>query len=78
MSRSRRQTLIIGMGPAPSEKYDKREANRCLRRIVRESLRADPAADVLPHVRDHSDPWTFIKDGKQWIDARKHPKEMRK
>jgi hypothetical protein len=47
MSRSKRKTPIAGMTNASSEKWDKREANRRTRRRVKESLAADPCADVL-------------------------------
>lgn len=68
MSRSRRKTPIIGWTTAPSEKEDKRLANRRLRRIVRNILRTQEDPDVLPDLREVSDPWDMNKDGKQWID----------
>lgn len=78
MSRSRRHTSITGMTTARSEKWDKREANRRARRLVREVLGHEPEADALPHLREVSSVWTFEKDGKQWFDPRRYPKDMRK
>jgi len=78
MSRSFRKTPMIGMTAAPSEKQDKRDANRRIRRRIHSVLTHDPLTDVLPHRREISDPWTMAKDGKQWIDPAHCPKEMRK
>jgi len=78
MSRSFRKTPIIGMTNAASEKLEKRNANRRIRRRIRSALKTDPLTDVLPHWRELSDPWTMAKDGKQWIDPAQDPKEMRK
>lgn len=74
MSRSRRKMPITGMTTADSEKQDKRLANRKLRRKVRQVLPEEP--EVLPDLREVSDPWTMDKDGKKWIDP--DSKEMRK
>lgn len=79
MSRSRRKTPIRGITNSVSEKQDKRLANRRLRRRVKEGLSA-PLLEttVLPDVREVSNPWAMDKDGKQYVDPEKHPKEMRK
>ena len=52
MSRSRKKHPFCGMTTATSEKYDKRLANRSLRRRVRVVLSADIEADVLPELRE--------------------------
>jgi lysylphosphatidylglycerol synthetase-like protein (DUF2156 family) len=60
-----------------SEKADKRRANRRLRRLVREVVAASDAPDVLPALREVSDPWSMAKDGRSyWKDAR--PADLRK
>jgi hypothetical protein len=78
MSRSKRKTPIAGMTNASSEKWDKRQANRRIRRRVKESLAADPCADVLPDRRELSDAWTMAKDGKKWCDPRRFPGVLNK
>jgi len=78
MSRSRRNRSIIGITTSPSEKQDKRFANRKERKRVRVILAKEPAADLLPHKREISDVWSMEKDGKRHFDAKKYPKLMRK
>jgi hypothetical protein len=75
MSRSIRRTSISGMTTAPSEKQDKRLANRRLRRIVRNRL---IFAEVLPDLREISDRWSFKKDGKVYFDRVRYSRLMRK
>jgi hypothetical protein len=75
MSRSRRRTPIFGITTSDSEKQDKREANRRLRRAVRLAL--DAGDEVLPHLREVSNVWGFAKDGKRWC-AHASPRDMRK
>jgi hypothetical protein len=77
MSRSIRRTSISGMRTAPSEKQDKRLANRRLRRIVRCRL-AWQFAEVLPELREISDRWSFKKDGKAYFDRVRYGRLMRK
>jgi hypothetical protein len=64
MSRSRRHTPIFGITTGDSEKQDKRQANRLLRRQVRLAMEA--RKEVLPHLREVSNVWCFAKDGKSW------------
>ncbi|HEX2095158.1 MAG TPA: hypothetical protein VHG28_22360 [Longimicrobiaceae bacterium] len=78
MSRSRRRTPIGGISSADSEKQDKRQANRRIRRTVRQVLHQDPAGEMLPHEKELSNPWTMSKDGKRWFDPERYPREMRK
>src|SRR5207244_2425008 len=79
MSRSRRKNPICGITTAQSEKQNKREYNRRFRRATRQALRHfDTERDVLPHLREHSDPWAMDKDGKQRFDPKAHPDLMRK
>lgn len=78
MSRSRKKTPMGRMTGASSEKWDKRVANRRLRRRVKEALAQDPLGDVLPAQRELSDPWTMAKDGKKWHDPLRHPGVLEK
>ena len=78
VSRSRKKRPISGITLADSEKQDKRLANRKLRRRVNQTLAVDPEADVLPLLREVSDPWTMAKDGKYWFDLRRSPGVLRK
>jgi hypothetical protein len=78
MSRSRRRTPVIGITTAESEKDEKREYNRRYRRASRQALAASSEPDVLPHLREYSDPWAMSKDGKLRFDPEQHAKLMRK
>jgi len=71
MSRSRRSAPVCGITTARSEKQDKRQANRRLRRKVR-------TGHLELGLKDVSDVWSFDKDGKARFDPRKHPQLMRK
>ena len=77
MSRSRRKTPICGHTTAVSEKQDKRIANRCFRRTVRQQLATRDSDSVITTVRAVSSVWSFDKDGKQYLDAPSE-KDMRK
>jgi hypothetical protein len=48
------------------------------RRQVRQRLRVESVADVLPILRELSDVWTMAKDGKRSYDTRRHPWLRRK
>ena len=64
MSRSCRKTPKCGISMAASEKRDKQIANRRYRRAATVAVsRGDdsPAYNVI------ADPWTYSKDGKQYI-----------
>jgi len=77
MARSKRHTPIFGTTTHESEKADKRRANRRLRRRVREVVSGSVAPDVLPELREVSNPWSMAKDGRSyWQDAR--PVDFRK
>src|SRR2546425_605017 len=78
MSKSFRRTSIIGRDCAASEKPEKCQAHRIERRLVREILRLDHDADVLPHLREISDVWVMTKDGKGYFDPKFSPELMRK
>lgn len=78
MSRSRKKTPISGITKADSEKDDKRLAHRRLRRRVNQTLSVRPEVEVLPVLREVSDPWTMPKDGKYWYDPRRFPGVLRK
>ena len=77
MSRSMRRTSISGMTTAPSEKQDKRLANRRLRRIVRCRL-VWHFGGVLPNLREVSDAGSFKKDGKNYFNPAARNRLMRK
>lgn len=65
MSRSKRKTPILGITKAESEKKDKQSASRKFRRKTRQAL---PNGRQLPgSLNDVSNPWTFAKDGKQYL-----------
>jgi len=78
MARSRRKTPISSYTTSESEKADKAEAHRRIRREVGEVLHKDPGAELLPHERELSDPWDMGKDGKGRFDPVAFPKLMRK
>ncbi|HXF38109.1 MAG TPA: hypothetical protein VN687_00210 [Blastocatellia bacterium] len=78
MSRSRRKTPIHGMTTARSEKKDKRLYNRRFRHVSKQALHVSPQQEPLPHLREHSNPWSMDKDGKVRFDPKKHPEWMRK
>jgi hypothetical protein len=78
MARSQRRTPICGITTARSEKLDKVEAHRRERRLVSETLVANPEAAVIPHERETSDPWTMAKDGKVRFDPVRLFRLMRK
>ena len=61
MARSYYHHNHAGNTTATSEKYDKRLANRRLRRKVNDGF-----YDLT--MRDVSDPWDFKKDGKHYFD----------
>jgi hypothetical protein len=70
MSRSRKKHLIVGVTTAESEKYNKRVANRNMRRKVKSMLK-NGNCDKIPLIREISNVWLFAKDGKSfWNDVR--------
>ena len=78
MARSQRKTPIRGITTAESEKKDKQLAHRRYRRKMKAVLQQAPDAEILPHVRDLSNPWSMSKDGRIRFDPKKYPKDMRK
>ncbi len=78
MSRSRKKTSIGGITDDKSEKQDKRLYNRRFRHTCKQFLHIDFTNEVLPHLKEYSNPWSMGKDGKKWFDAKKYPKRMRK
>ena len=77
MGHSRRKAPITGITSAESEKADKQAAHRRERRNVRERLAVEPAADLLPHTRELSNPWAYAKDGKVYRGRRITARERR-
>lgn len=59
MSRSRKKTPIIGITTAETEKKNKLEANRRLRRLNR--IKIDKGNYDLFQLREISDVWVLIK-----------------
>lgn len=64
MTRSFKKIPITGIAKTSSEKDDKRESNRKLRRKVRQNLEEE---DKIPLLREVSDVWVFKKDGKSYV-----------
>ena len=78
MSRSRKKTPVSGVTTATTEKDEKREANRRLRREVRQRLAAGSDATELPGLREVSNVWSMSKDGKAPFDPERYPEGLRK
>lgn len=77
MSRSFRKTPIRSWGRT-SEKEDKRNYNRSLRRINRVLL-SDWGEDADYKEKNQvMDVWSMAKDGKVRFDPKEFPKQMRK
>lgn len=74
MSRSRRNTPIVGMTTADSDKAFKQAEHRRDRRAVKVRLEFDE--EPLP-TKAFGNPWASEKDGKQWL-TEPSPKLMRK
>lgn len=64
MSRSRRHVPIMGTCVCRSERADKVSWHRRFRARVREAIQR--SEEVMPHIRDVSDVWSFGKDGKRY------------
>jgi hypothetical protein len=64
MARSKRRTPIRGITTAESEKQDKQWVHRKYRRATRVGLQHVLDAEIFPHVRELSHPWSMGKDGK--------------
>jgi len=78
MSRSKRKTSIIGTAVSCSEKRDKTVYNRRYRHACKQFLQIDCQIELLPHLKEYSNPWSMSKDGRSWFDAKKFPEMMRK
>lgn len=68
MSRSRKKTPVIGHTMADSEKYDKKLANRTMRRNASKITSADRFEDTEHIHRKKDGNWLFKKDGKMYLD----------
>jgi len=75
MSRSRKKTKIRAITTAASEKEDKQNASRKLRRKIKQKLKS--GEQNLPLKREVSNVWSFDKDGRTY-DANMTKKDMRK
>ena len=79
MSRSKRKTPVCGVTTSPSEKDDKKQCYRKMRRATKEALREDPDEATPPeHCREVFNKWLIAKDGKQRFDPTDWPAGMRK
>lgn len=82
MSHSFRHKPFCGITTCTSEKDDKRRAHQAYRMHVRIAilrwLRTGDDAHPLPAWREHSDRWSWGKDGRIRFDPLRHPKLMRK
>jgi len=65
MSRSRKKTPIIGITTVVTEKKNKLEANRKLRRLNR--IKIHKGDYDLFQLREISNVWGFDKDGKRYL-----------
>ena len=75
MSRSIRHTPIVGMTPARSDKPGKVAAHRKHRAASRQAIHRE--AVIMPDERETGNPWSFPKDGKQWLDIERNPELAR-
>jgi len=74
MSRSKKKVPIRGITPAPTEKEEKRAANRKYRRITKIQVKKN---ENISDIREVSNIWAFAKDGKKFL--KKHTeKDLRK
>lgn len=78
MSDSRRKIAICGLCKRGSEKDYKRRANRGWRRFVRQILKSQAVAEVLPLPRELSNVRRWVKDGKALFNPALFPQWMRK
>lgn len=78
MSRSKRRTPVCGVTTARSEKQDKRLYNRRYRRVCKQAIHSDPGRELLPRLREYSNPWVMDKDGKARFDPEDRPDLLRK
>lgn len=75
MARSRRKNPGCGITTAASDKPYKQREHRRERAAVRS---IDLTTAEPPSGRRFGSPWHGEKDGKQWFDPKRHPKDMRK
>ena len=78
MSRSKKRTPVCGNAGARSEKQDKRLYNRRYRHVCKQLIHVAPERELLPLLREYSNPGAMAKDGKFWFDPKRRPKLMRK
>lgn len=75
MARSRRKNAGSGWTMAESDKPYKQREHRRERAAMRSM---DLTTDEPPSSRRFGNPHFGEKDGKQWFDPKRHPKDMRK
>lgn len=70
MARSTRKNPIFGITTCSSEKFDKKETNKKLRKSTKIVIMKEK--DVFPIIREISNIWNMGKDGKcYWSNATK-------
>lgn len=78
MSRSFKKNPVTGITSALSEKEDKRNCNRTIRRKNRQINFTNDDVYRFVEKREVMNIWLMDKDGKMRFDPKKHPKLMRK
>jgi len=78
MSRSKRKRPFIPVTTATSEKEEKTEANRKMRRINKTILSQTEDDEKVLDQKAITDARTFSKDGKRRIDLEDESKHLRK
>ncbi|MGF6856018.1 hypothetical protein [Paraburkholderia sp. CI3] len=66
------------MTSSDSEAWDKGKWHRRHRRAEGERLKVAGTEYVPQSHHEHSSTWTMDKDGKQYFDAARYPRDMRK
>ncbi len=77
MGKSRRNAHYFRAcgSPRATEKKDKQYWHRAYRRAVRMAIQH--GAEIMPHFREHSDPWSMSKDGPGFYDKNPPSKNFR-
>ena len=77
MARSRRSTPCCGITTSESEKSEKQNNNRRLRRKVKTVIESNDL-ECIPEIREVSNEWSMSKDGRKRFDPEKFPELLRK
>ena len=68
MSRSRKKNAITGITTAVSEKWDKQNTNRRMRKGVKNKMAVGDFENLPTRGIEIEDSWCFAKDGKNYYD----------